>query len=143
MSELTEDQRFWRMIMRTGIVLTILFVGSIAGCMRYMPEYRVWQQGLAGQAELKRAEQNRQIRIQEARARLESAKLNAQSEVEASKGAAEANKIMSESLGGADKYLKWKYINMLEENKSAATIIYVPTEGQLPITEANRLKPVK
>lgn len=121
-----------------GGISAVLAVAIFAGAVRYGPIYNVWQQGLKGQAQLKRAEQNRQIRVQEAKARLDSAKLNAQAEVEAAKGAAEANKIMAESLGGADKYLKWKYINMLEENKSAAQIIYVPTEGQLPITEAGR-----
>jgi regulator of protease activity HflC (stomatin/prohibitin superfamily) len=133
------DSEF-KTILKVAGAIGILGIASVGGYMRFYPEYKVWQQGLAGQAELKRAEQNRKIRIQEARARLESAKLNAQSEVEAAKGAAQANKIMAESLGGADKYLKWKYINMLEENKNAAQIIYVPTEGQMPITEANRLK---
>jgi len=132
-----------QIILRVIVVTLLSLVALIGGCMRYYPEYEVWQQGLKGQAELKRAEQNRKIRIQEAQARLESAKLNAQSEVEAAKGAAEANKIMADSLGGSAQYLKWKYINMLEENKNAAQIIYVPTEGQMPITEASRLTPPK
>ena len=38
------------------------------------PRYKVWQQGLEGQAELARAEQNRKIAVQEAEAKKESAK---------------------------------------------------------------------
>lgn len=114
-----------------------LLMVSMAGC----PFYNVWEQEMRGRAELSRAEQNRKIRIQEASAKLEAAKLTAQAEVEEAKGAAEANKIMADSLGGAEEYLRWKYINMLSEKSDGErTIIYVPTEAQIPITEANRMK---
>jgi hypothetical protein len=105
------------------------------------PYYNVWQQGLSGAAQLKRAEQNRKIRIQEAQAAFESAKLTAKAEVEQARGAAEANKIMAQSLGGPEAYLRWKYINMLEQKRETErTVIYVPTEAQIPITEATRFK---
>ncbi|MTD92858.1 membrane protease subunit [Hyphomicrobium sp. xq] len=123
------------------IVCLMLFVGSVAGCMRYGPEYSVWQQGMSGQAELARAEQNRQIKTTEARASLESAKLNAQAEVERAKGAAEANRVLADSLGGPDRYLRWRWIMMLETNERAGShreIIYAPTDGNLPMTEAGR-----
>lgn len=44
-------------------VIAALF---LYGC----PKYKVWQQGLAGQAELAKAEQNRKIAVQEAEAKL-------------------------------------------------------------------------
>lgn len=114
-----------------------IIILSMAGC----PYYNVWEQEMRGKAELSRAEQNRKIRIQEASAKLESAKLTAQAEVEEARGAAEANKIMADSLGGADEYLRWKYINMLSERKDGdRTVVYVPTEAQIPVMEANRLQ---
>jgi hypothetical protein len=120
----------------TGIVLMIML--SMYGC----PQYNVWQQGLAGQAELRRAEQNRQIRVQEAHAHMDSAKLLASAEVERSKGVAEANKIVAEGLGGPEGYLRYLYIQQLgNAEKNERTIIYVPTEGLLPVTEAGRAVP--
>jgi hypothetical protein len=56
-----------------GVVIFLLFAGIIAGGVVRCGWYNIWEQGLAGQAELKRAEQNRQISIQEAQALKESA----------------------------------------------------------------------
>lgn len=114
-----------------------------------LPQYNVWQQGLAGQAELKRAEQSRQIQIEEAKAENESmtllaeagikkAKMEAQAEIERAKGVAEANRIIGESLQGNTEYLTYLWIQGL--NDSSGEVIYVPTESNLPILEAGRLK---
>lgn len=110
----------------------------IAVLMWTLPYYSVWQQGLAGQAELKRAEQNRQIAVQEAQAKLESSKLLAQSEVERARGVAEANKIIADGLGGAEGYLRWLWIDALNHPDKGSQIIYVPTEAGLPILEAGK-----
>lgn len=123
-----------------GFFAAIAFALGYIG-LYYGPQYDVWQQGMAGKAELTRAEQNRQIRIEEARAAFESAKLNADAEIERAKGAAEANKIMAESLGGPDRYLRWRWITMLESNERSGInreIIYVPADGNLPMSEAGR-----
>lgn len=53
-----------------------------------MPWYNVWSQEMEGKAEFAKAEQNRKIKIEEAKANLEAEKLNAQAEVERAKGAA-------------------------------------------------------
>lgn len=45
-------------------------VGGMYGC----PKYRVWQQGLAGEATLRESQSSRKVRVEEAKARLESAK---------------------------------------------------------------------
>jgi hypothetical protein len=120
----------------SAVVSVLMFVGAI----RYGPEYNVWQQGLAGKAQLEMAIQNRQIRIQEAQAKKDSATLEAEAEVIQATGAAKAVLILKESMGGSENYIRWKYINMLSEKKDdSRTIIYVPTESQIPILEANRL----
>jgi hypothetical protein len=114
---------------------------SIAALMYGCPHYNVWQQELSGRAEFARAEQNRRIRVEEARATFESSKLNAQSEIERAKGAAQANKELIEGLGGPENYLRWRYIMMLESNDAKGVqreVIYTPAGGMFPITEAGR-----
>jgi hypothetical protein len=122
------------------ILGTILLVGvGMAGC----PVYNVWERGLAGQAELSQAEANRQIKIREAKSTEEAAKHLAAAEIERAKGVAEANRIIGESLKNNEDYLRYLWIHNLESAEAkGATIIYVPTEANLPILEAQR-RPVK
>lgn len=133
-NDMTEGQFIMYWVKRVIAAAIVLIIITMAGC----PMYNVWEQGLAGQAELARAEQNRQILIDEAKAKEISAKHWASAEVERAKGAAEANRIMSESLGGPEDYLRWLYIEKLDEIKNGQ-IIYLPTEAGMPVLEANRL----
>jgi regulator of protease activity HflC (stomatin/prohibitin superfamily) len=100
------------------------------------PQYQVWQQSLAGKAELKRAEWNRQVAIKEANAKKEAAKLLAEAEVERARGVAEANKIIGKSLQNNEAYLRYLWIQGLQDGSSE--VIYVPTEANLPILEAGK-----
>jgi hypothetical protein len=118
------------------VVLSVAFIGIVVLWMAIIPRYSVWQQGLAGQAELRRAEQNRQIKIEEAKAELESATLKADAEIERAKGVAGANDIIADGLKGNEEYLRYLYIQSL--NDLDTQLIYVPTEAGLPILEANR-----
>jgi regulator of protease activity HflC (stomatin/prohibitin superfamily) len=95
---------------------------------------------MQGKAAYEQAVQDRRIRVLEAQAALDSAQLTAQAEVARARGTNEANRIMSESLGGPDNYLRWAYIHMLEETagKQGREIIYIPTEAGMPILEAGR-----
>lgn len=120
----------WVFIIGVGILAVVC--GLLYGC----PKYKVWQQGLAGEAELKRAEQNRKIAVQEAEAKKEAAVSLAAAEVERAKGVAEANKIIGESLQDNESYLRYLWIQGLHDGSSE--IIYVPTEANLPILEATR-----
>ncbi|WP_203292429.1 hypothetical protein [Maricaulis parjimensis] len=124
--------------MRIGILVTGAAIAAvfIAGLMWGLPQYGVWQQELAGRAELVRAEQNRRIAVLEAQARLEAEELNAQAEIARAHGVAEANAIVAEGLGGPDGYLRYLWIQSLGEN--AQDVIYIPTEAGLPILEASR-----
>ncbi len=117
-------------------VVAVAVFALVLGTMIGRPMYRVWQQGKEGEAEFKRAEQNRKIRIEEAEAKMESAKLEAQAEVERAKGVAEANKIIGDSLQGNDAYLRYLWVQGL--NDGTGEVIYVPTEANLPILEAMR-----
>lgn len=110
----------------------------VPSCMAIMPMYGVWQQGLEGKAELNKATYNRQIAVQEATAKLEAAKLLAQAEVERSKGVAQANQIIGQSLKGNEDYLRYLWIIDVAGTNVQKTVVYVPTETNLPILEANR-----
>lgn len=120
-----------------GIVAAILVI-LIAILMFIWPQYKVWEQGQKGKAELARATQNRQIAIEVAKAKLESAGLEAKAEIERAKGVAEANKIIGDSLKGNEAYLRYLWINGLQSNGQTPQVVYVPTEAGLPILEAGR-----
>lgn len=119
-------------------MLTILVVIAL-GLMIGIPKYRVYAQDLAGQANLKQQEWEKKIKVEEARAVLESSKLLAEAEVERARGIREANEIIQTSLGGPEGYLRYLYIQQLGTlQESGGQVIYVPTEAGIPILEAGR-----
>jgi hypothetical protein len=112
-----------------GLIFVFVLIGSMAG----LPYYSVWQQQMSGKAQLAKAEQNRQIRIQEAKALKESAEFQAQAEITRAKGVAEANKIIAEGLKNNEGYLKYLWITAMSEKENITTI-YIPTGSNgLPI----------
>lgn len=134
MSEDLKDTIYAASAIFVGVVLIILFIW---GMMAAYAKYNVWSSGLAGEAELKQADWNRQIAVREAEAKKESAIALAQAEVERAKGVAQANKIIGDSLKGNEDYLRYLWIDSLQNTKDQ--IIYVPTEASLPILEASRV----
>lgn len=112
-------------IVSTIIFIILLFVG--------VPMYRVWSQEMAGKAEYAKAEQNRKIKIEEAKANLEAEKLNAQAEVERAKGAAQAIEIENGKL--TSTYIQYLWVRQ-QGNNNVEKIIYIPTEASMPILEA-------
>ncbi len=112
-----------------GIVLLL-------GAFIAIPYYNVWQQEMSGRAEFAKAEQNRKIKIEEAKANLEAEKLNAQAEIERARGAAEAIRIENGSL--TPTYIQYLWVRQ-QSDLNNKTVIYVPTETNLPILEATRL----
>lgn len=119
-----------------AVVAVVLVL--VTGSMAVLPLYGIWQQRLTGEAELARASMNRQIAVQEAEAKRAAAKELAQAEIERARGVAEANRIIGDSLRNNEDYLRYLFVNNLEHTKNQ--VIYVPTEANLPILEANRKK---
>lgn len=99
--------------------------------------YDVWAQSKEGQAELAKAEYNRQIKTLEAKATMESSKHLAEAEIIRAEGVAKANNIIGLSLKENESYLRYLWIQNL--NHGNQTVVYVPTEANLPILEANRM----
>ena len=107
-------------------VLGLIFIGG--------PQYNVWQQSLAGKAELQKAEFTRQVAVLEAQAKKDSAQQLADAEVIRASGVAKANQIIGDSLKDNREYLQYLYITGLEEGSNKGNVtIYVPTENGLPV----------
>ena len=113
----------------------IMLVAIVTSLMFIVPRYRVWSEGKRGEAEYMRAEQNRRIKVEEAKANLEAEKLNAQAEIERAKGAAEAIKIENGSI--TPTYIQYLWVRQQNANTNNR-IIYIPTEAGLPILEAGK-----
>lgn len=111
-----------------GIVVLggVLFIGG--------PQYNVWQQSLAGKAELQKAEYTRQVAVLEAQAKKDSASQLADAEIIRAQGVAKANQIIGDSLKDNREYLQYLYITGIEDgSKNGNVTIYVPTEGGMPV----------
>ena len=109
-----------------GLILALIFIGG--------PQYNVWQQSLAGKAELQKAEYTRQVAVLEAQAKKDSASQLADAEIIRAQGVAKANQIIGDSLKDNREYLQYLYITGLEDgSKNGNVTIYVPTEGGMPV----------
>jgi hypothetical protein len=119
----------------TFIASAIVFV--IGVCLIFfmwiVPVWRVWQQGLEGQATLAKADQARKVLVSQAHAEKDAASLRA-----------EAIKIMGQAAKDYPEYRYQEFLgsfaHALEQGK-ISQIIYVPTEANIPITEATRFLP--
>jgi hypothetical protein len=130
-----------RKTLRLVAYLASLFILFISLPIAFGPIYTVWSQRLAGEAELAKAESSRKIRILEARAEQESAKSLAEAEVIRAEGVSKANKIIGDSLQNNEGYLRYLWIQGLQNNHTQ--VVYVPTEANLPILESQRLNYIK
>ena len=109
-----------------GAFAALIFIGG--------PQYNVWQQSLAGKAELQKAEYTRQVAVLEAQAKKDSAQQLADAEIIRATGVAKANQIIGDSLKDNREYLQYLYITGLEDgSKNGNVTIYVPTEGGMPV----------
>jgi regulator of protease activity HflC (stomatin/prohibitin superfamily) len=111
-----------------GVVVIggLIFIGG--------PQYNVWQQSLAGKAELQKAEYTRQVAVLEAQAKKDSAQQLADAEIIRAQGVAKANQIIGDSLKDNREYLQYLYITGIEDGaKNGNVTIYVPTEGGMPV----------
>jgi glucose/arabinose dehydrogenase len=99
--------------------------------MWIFPVYGVWQQGLSGEASLARATQERQILVEQSLAELQSAE-----------NIAAAIAIVGQAAKDFPEYRQQMFIGGFTEALKEGNIdqiIYVPTEGMIPITEAGRV----
>ncbi len=109
-----------------GCIIIFLIACGMVGC----PKYNVWQKGLAGEASLNRARQERKIIVEQAKAELDAAEVRAK-----------AIAIVGAKAKQYPEYRAQEFIGAFAEalqNGTINQIIYVPTEGNIPILEAGR-----
>lgn len=119
-----------------GTVVVLVGIMLVGGCMAGYPQYKVYEQRLAGEAELASQTYQKQVAVQAALAKKDSAVLLADAEILRARGVAEANKIIGDSLKGNEAYLRYLWIHNLENGGNQ--VIYIPTEAGLPILEAGK-----
>lgn len=113
---------FGFVVLLLGLVITL----GMWGC----PKYDVYSQEMTGKAELARADQNRQILVTQAQAEKEAALLRS-----------EAIQIVGKAAKDFPEYRQQEFIGAFGEalkDGKISQIIYVPTEANIPILEANR-----
>lgn len=130
-----KNQNYTGWLIGTFVFVAVIILGLMFG----LPKYNVWQQEMAGKAEMAKAEQNRKILVEEAKARLEAEKLNAQAEIERARGMAEAMKVENGTLNETyNQYLFIRTLEKIADKGSLPQIIYVPSEGLLPVMDVNK-----
>lgn len=118
-----------------GVVALLAFIAFV---MYVMPQYRVYSQRKEGEAQLAHAQFSKEVAVAEAKAKMESASLLADAEVLRAHGVAKANEIIGKSLQGNESYLRYLWIMEVAHNDVGKTVVYIPTEANLPILEAVR-----
>jgi len=133
-----EDLRFTRKIVKwvsIGLCSVLLAVTGMVFAFKVVgPQLNLYKANTEKKSVI--AEQKAQSEAAEFKAKSEvtQAQAKADAEVIRAKGLAESQSIIAETL--TEDYIRYLYIQAIEGNSNQ--IIYVPTEGGLPILEAGR-----
>jgi len=119
------------------LFIVMAIIGIIVGLMFGYQNFKVFSREQEGKAQLAEATFGKQVQLEQAKANLEAQKLNSQAEVERAKGAAQAIEIESGKL--TENYIRYLWVQQ-QENLNDKTVIYIPTEAGLPITESARIR---
>ncbi len=112
------------------VLATLASIMVLGGLAFGVPVYRVWQQGLSGKAKLQRQQQERKIIVEQAKAEKDAAGLRA-----------DAIRIVGKAAQDFPEYRYQEFLGAFAEaltNGDIDKLIFVPTEAQIPITEATR-----
>lgn len=120
-----------------GTISLAVVVFGFMGMVAAWQPFKVWSAGytvkkeqLVGEAEFVRAEQNRRILVEQARAERDAAELRA-----------EAIEIVGQAAKDFPEYRLQEFLGAFGEalqSESVDKIIFVPTEANIPVTEAGR-----
>ena len=105
----------------------VIFILALLVVYRY---YSVWSMEMQGKAKLAEATQSRQIQIEQARSEREAAVLRAEAIAIVGKAAKDYPEYRLQEFLGA-------FAEALKEG-NISQIMYIPTEANIPITEATR-----
>lgn len=112
-----------------GLIAAAVVVGIIA-LMLILPPYNAWRMEMKGEGLLRLANLERQALVAQAQAERDSAELRAEAIEIVGKAAQEFPEYRQQEFIGA-------FASCLEKG-CAEQIIYVPTEANIPITEAGK-----
>lgn len=118
-----------------GIAGLALLAGLIFGTIALWKGFSVWSKEQDGRAKLAEAQFSKQTKVEEAKANLEAEKLNAEAELIRAQGAAKSIEAEAGSL--TENYIRYLWVRQ-QENLNDKTVIYIPTEGSLPLLEAGK-----
>lgn len=135
---MSDDDKFIAKIFAAVLLGLAIIIGSL---MALLPRWNVWKERLAGEALLAHAQSAKEVAVAEAKAKMEAAEMLAQAEITRAGGVAQANQIIGQSLKGNEAYLRYLWIIDVAGLGTDKTVVYVPTEANMPILEASRLKP--
>ena len=133
-----EDAALARIIIKGiggAVLVGVLLFG---GCQAAGPQVRLYKANTEKKALIGEAKARADAAKYEAERAVEVAKANAEAERQRAQGVADAQRTISETI--TPEYVQWLYVDQMDRmaETGKATIIYVPTEGGLPILEAGR-----
>jgi hypothetical protein len=128
------------MMFELGVSIVVALVIMIGFCLWFLPVYNVWQSRKSGEADLAQAQYEQHIQVAQAQGRLEAATKNKEAAIIEAEAVAAQIEIIGKELTTHDLYLRWQWIKMMEEGGGHREVIYVPTEANLPVLEAGRLR---
>ena len=124
-----------------GVLATIILLVLVGAGMVGCPQYNVYSSRLDGEAQLAHAQASKEVAVAAAKAKMEAAEHLAKAEITRATGVAKANEIIGQSLKDNDAYLRYLWITEVAGENVNKTVVYVPTETNLPIMEAGRFAP--
>lgn len=118
-----------------GIVIAILILWFLVG----EPIWSIWASRKTGLAALAQAENEEKVAIARANARIGAAEANKKAEIIEAEAVAQSIAVIGDALEKNPSYNRFQWIKMME-NRPDSSVIYVPTEANLPILEAGQRK---
>lgn len=112
------------------VLITLLLLVAISFAMFVIPLWNVWRMELSGKAQLAKAESTRRTQV-----------IQAQAEKDAAQLRADAIAIVGKAAQAYPEYRQQEFIGAFAEALKEGKInqiMYVPTEANIPITEAGR-----
>jgi Tfp pilus assembly protein PilE len=126
---------------RNGLIALVAVGVLILVGMWLYPKYNVYSSRMQGEALLAHAQAAKEVAVAEAKAKMESAELLAKAEVMRAEGVSKANQIIGQSLKNNEAYLRYLWITDVAGSSNQKTVVYIPTEANMPILEAGRHVP--
>lgn len=121
----------------TGVIIlcATILLAFVFGAIAVQKKFTIWTKEQKGRARLAEAKFSKQVKIEEAKSNLEAERLNAQSELVRAEGASKS--IQAEAGQLTENYIRYLWVRQ-QDNLNDKTVIYIPTEGSLPILESGR-----